>query len=274
MRRMICAAVLCCLLMLPSYAEDTPKYLALTFDDGPSGRFTSRLLDGLAVREVHATFFLCGYRIEQYPELSARIAQEGHEIGTHGYAHNFFNSLSPEGVCQDLSKARCCIEETAGVQPTLLRPPGGIYDTKVLRQSVCAELPVVLWSVDPEDWRRTDSNAVASHIIRKAENGDIILMHDMSDSSVDAALRVIDELSAQGFRFVTVSELAALAGSPMQGGEAYYRFSFEKNDSISDRAAETEPCTKPAFPPPRPCKAAFMARQNSLRSPCCVPMAY
>lgn len=274
MRRMICAAVLCCLLTLPSYAEDTPKYLALTFDDGPSGRFTSRLLDGLAEREVHATFFLCGYRIEQYPEMTARIAQEGHEIGTHGYAHKFFNALSAEGVCRDLSKAQRCIEEAAGIQPTLLRPPGGIYDTKVLCQSVCADLPVVLWSVDPEDWRRTDSDAVATHIIRKAENGDIILMHDMSDSSVDAALRVIDELSAQGFRFVTVSELAALADSPMQGGAAYYRFSFAKNDSISDREAETEPCTKPAFPPPRPCKAAFIARQNSLRSLCCVPMAY
>ena len=130
MRRMICAAVLCCFLTLPSFAADTPKYLALTFDDGPSGRFTSRLLDGLAAREVHATFFLCGYRIEQYPELTARIAREGHEIGTHGYAHKYFNSLSAEGVCRDLSKTQRCIEEAGGGQPTLLRPPGGLYDTK------------------------------------------------------------------------------------------------------------------------------------------------
>lgn len=274
MRRIICAALLCCFFTLPVAASDSPKYLALTFDDGPSGRFTSRLLDGLAEREVHATFFLCGYRVEQYPDLTARIAQEGHEIGTHGYAHKFFSSLSAEGVCCDLKRAQTCIEKAAEVSPTLLRPPGGIFDTSVLRQSVCAELPVVLWSVDPEDWRCSDSSAVTSRIVRKAGNGDIVLMHDMSDSSVDAALRVIDELEARGFEFVTVSELAMLSCTQMQGGKAYYCFSFAKNDSISERVAETEPCTKPDFPPPRPRRAEFIARQSSRRSLCCVPMAY
>lgn len=135
MRRMICAAVLCCFLTLPSFAADTPKYLALTFDDGPSGRFTSRLLDGLAAREVHATFFLCGYRIEQYPELTARIAREGHEIGTHGYAHKFFNSLSAEGVCCDLSKAQRCIEE----QPAFSRRSCAHPAESMIRRS-CGKL--------------------------------------------------------------------------------------------------------------------------------------
>ena len=261
------------LLVLPVCAAGEEKYLALTFDDGPSGRFTARLLDALAEREVHATFFLCGYRIEQFPELTARIALEGHEIGTHGYAHKFFSGLSPKDVCCDLERAQRCIED-AGGEPTLLRPPGGIFDAKVLRQSVCADLPVILWSVDPEDWRRSDSGAVAADIIREAKNGDIILMHDMSDSSVDAALRVIDALTAQGFRFFTVSELAALSGTPLQGGQAYYRFSFAKNDSISEREAETEPCTKPGLPPPLPRSASFIARQSPRRSPSRVPMAY
>ena len=91
---------------------------------------------------------------------------------------------------------------------------------------------------------------------------------------VDAALRVIDALTARGFRFVTVSELAALSGTPLQGGQAYYRFSFAKNDSISGRDAETEPCTKPGFPPPLPRSASFIARQSWRRSPSRVPMAY
>ena len=274
MRRIICMALLCCLLALPVCAAGEERYLALTFDDGPSGRFTSRLLDGLAEREVRATFFLCGYRVEQYPELTARIAREGHEIGTHGYAHKFFSALSAKDVCCDLERAQRCIEDAGGGQPTLLRPPGGIYDSKVLQQSVCADLPVVLWSVDPEDWRRSDSGAVAADIIREAKNGDVILLHDMSDSSVDAALRVIDELTAQGFRFVTVSELAALSGTQLQGGQVYHRFSFAKNDSISGREAETEPCTKPGFPPPLPRSASFIARQSGRRSPSRVPMAY
>ena len=105
MKRWICVVLLCTLCLLPVRAGEAERYLALTFDDGPSGRFTARLLDGLAERGVKATFFLCGYRIDQYPELTARIAAEGHEIGTHGNRHEFFTQLSAEEVCADLAAA-------------------------------------------------------------------------------------------------------------------------------------------------------------------------
>lgn len=277
MKRWAIVLMLLGLLKLPCSGLEQPKYIALTFDDGPSGKYTARLLDGLASREVHATFFLCGYRVEQYPELTARIASEGHEIGTHGDAHAFFNALSPEGVCEDLARAAEKIKAAGGGEPKLLRPPGGLYDAEVLRRTVCAELPIILWSIDSGDWHRSDSDGVAQSIIRQAKSGDIVLMHDMSDSSVSAALKTVDALEAEGFVFVTVSELAFLARQEMQGGEVYHHFSFHipaKKASISERSAATEPCAKVGFPPPRPCSAPFSARTVSRRSQSGAPMAY
>lgn len=264
MKRLLCVLLLGTLLTAQVYASDRPRYVALTFDDGPSGRFTARLLDGLAEREVHATFFLCGYRVELYAELAARIATEGHEIGSHGDAHRFFTQLSPAEVCTDLRAAEAKISEAAGQAPTLLRPPGGLYDMDVLRRAV--DLPVILWSVDPEDWNCFDSGVVTRRVVERTKSGDIILMHDLSDSSVDAALRIIDTLEAQGFEFVTVSELAYLSGTELQGGTAYHRFSFSKNASISARDARTDPCANCGFPPPRPVSAAVKRRTVSRRS--------
>lgn len=266
MKRVLCVLLLSVFLAAQVYASDRPRYVALTFDDGPSGRFTARLLDGLAEREVHATFFLCGYRVEQYAELAARIAAEGHEIGSHGNAHRFFTQLSHAEVCADLRAAEETLLAATGARPSLLRPPGGLYDLEILRKTVCAELPVILWSVDPEDWCCSDSGTVTRRVLERAKNGDIILLHDMSDSSVDAALRIIDTLEARGYEFVTVSELAFLSGTELTGGQAYHSFSFSKNASISARAAQTVPCANCGFPPPRPFSTALKRRSVSRRS--------
>ena len=114
--------------------------------------------------------------------------------------------------------------EATGRAPTLLRPPGGLYDAAVLQQTACADLPVILWSVDPEDWRVHDADAVTAHILRHAGPGSVILMHDLTDSSVTAALRVVDALQAQGYEFLTVSELAARSGTALRPGQAYCSF--------------------------------------------------
>ncbi len=228
MKRFLAIITLCAILCPTVHAEAPQKYIALTFDDGPSGRCTERLLDGLAARDVHATFFLCGYRVEQYPALAARIAQEGHEIGSHSDRHEFFTHMSAEAVCDDLQKAEEKISAATGQKPYLLRPPGGLYDPNVLARSACAEAPVLLWSIDPEDWRNRPAAAVVDFVVRHAENGDIILLHDMHDSSVEAALHIIDLLEPRGFVFLTVSELALLSGTPLEGGKAYCRFNFPK----------------------------------------------
>lgn len=264
MKRVLCFLLICASLFLPAKAaqENTAGYLALTFDDGPSGRFTRRLLDGLAEREVKATFFLCGYRIEQYPELTARIAAEGHEIGTHGDTHRLFSDLSQQELCAELCATSQKIKQACGQEPTLLRPPGGVYDLKALEQTQCDKLPLILWSVDVGDWHRSDSEKIAADIVKKVKNGDVILMHDMFDSTVDATLAAIDILQANGYVFVTVSELARLSGTTLHGCEVYSRFSFEKYASISARFALTLPCAKPGFPPPRPFNSAFISRME------------
>lgn len=240
MKRIICALALLLLLRLPVQAAG-PQYVALTFDDGPSGRFTAALLDGLAQRQVPATFFLCGYRVEQYPELAARIAAEGHEIGLHGDTHRYFTDLSPTEICQDLSAAREKILAATGQEPTLLRPPGGLYDLERLHQTSCADLPVILWSVDPQDWRGGSREAIASAVIHGAKNGDIILLHDMSDATVAATFTIIDTLMAQDYQFVTVSELARSSGTELMGAQAYFHFDFAKKERISSAEAATEP---------------------------------
>lgn len=134
MKRLLCLLAALAVLLPRGHAAE-PRCVALTFDDGPSGALTERLLDGLAARGVHATFFLCGYRIDLYPELAARIAAEGHETGTHGDTHSYFTSMSRAEVCRDLAEARRKLMEATGRAPTLLRPPGGLYDTAVLQQT-------------------------------------------------------------------------------------------------------------------------------------------
>lgn len=240
MKKLIFLLILAFITM-PVRASDAPKYIALTFDDGPNGHFTQNLLDGLAERQVQATFFLCGYRVAQFPKLTAQIAARGHEIGVHGDTHKLFSQMSAEEVCTDLSNAMQKIEAACGQRPTLMRPPGGIYDTNVLERSCCNDLPIILWSIDVQDWCRSNSYEIAEDIAAKAKNGDIILLHDTKDSGVNAALRLIDTLTERGFEFVTVSELAYLSCTSLEGSTVYYKFRFAKKEDISSMVAATEP---------------------------------
>ena len=225
MKRILCCLLAALCLCLPASAGDTPAgYVALTFDDGPSGPITMRLLDGLRERGAHATFFLCGYRMEQYPAPLPRYLAEGHELGVHSTAHANLTKLSPGDLRRDLSDTARAIEASAGVRPMLLRPPGGAYNGAVLEAAEAEGLSVILWSVDTRDWAARDADAVLSAMGRSISDGDIILMHDMSDSSVQAALHLVDDLQAKGFRFVTVSELSALRGRSLEPGAVYGNF--------------------------------------------------
>lgn len=217
------AAVLLSLsfLCLPAEARQT-KYVALTFDDGPSGRFTRQLLDGLHERGVKATFALCGYRIKDDPELTQRIFQEGHEIALHGYSHKNMQGMSRRDVAQELLSTAQLLPE--GCSPVFLRPPGGCCSDAVRQVAEARKLSILQWSVDPRDWACQDTSAVEKAVMEHVADGDVILLHDMSDSSVTAALRIIDHLTEQGYRFVTVSELAALRGVIPKPGKSYSSF--------------------------------------------------
>lgn len=222
MKRMLALMLCIFLLYSPARAESGEKLVALTFDDGPSGRFTQKLLKGLEERGVKATFLLCGYRIELYPKLTRQIHALGHEIGLHGYSHDPMNQMSLRQLRREIDKTIALLPDDCPI--AFLRPPGG--QSNAITQQVLLErnLALLNWSVDPRDWATNDAAAIEQQVVCQVRSGDVILLHDMSDSSVDAALAIVDKLLVQDFRFVTVSQLAKAMGVTPQPGVTYYRF--------------------------------------------------
>ncbi len=218
------APLILCIFFLcaPVRAAEDEKLVALTFDDGPSGRFTQKLLDGLEQRGAKATFLLCGYRMEQYPDLPRRIFQDGHEIGLHGYSHKPMKDMCRRDVAQEIRKAMELLPE--GCDVSFLRPPGGLCNGCVETVAEEFSLSLLSWSIDPRDWAIDDAKSIESAVLRHVRDGDVILMHDMTDSSVDAALEIIDQLQSQGFHFVTASQLAQARNIPLIPGKTYTRF--------------------------------------------------
>lgn len=182
--------------------------VAMTFDDGPHHRLTPQLLDMLRARNIRATFYLVGRRVAMYPDLTRRIAAEGHEIGNHTWNHPRLTSLGNAALLRELDRTSAAIEGVVGHQPITMRPPYGLLSPRQ-RALIYAErrLPTVLWSVDPEDWRRPGSAVVANRIVSRSHTGAVILAHDIIGATVRAMPAALDGLTARGYRFVTVSEL-------------------------------------------------------------------
>jgi len=212
------------LLMCTTAGANTVKYAALTFDDGPSGVITMELLEGLRKRNIRATFFLCCYRIGDYPQVVSQMAKDGHEIGIHGCSHEYFTRLSRAQLLQELDHTADSIRRQSGQEPNLLRPPGGLYNSEVAKTAKEEGLSMILWSLDPEDWDTKKRQRAADHIVHNLKPGDIVLLHDLSGDNVCAALGAADRLTAQGWRFVTVSRLAEIAGVTLEAGGIYHAF--------------------------------------------------
>lgn len=223
----ICAAVIL-LSAFPVYAhaESGGKLVALTFDDGP-GKYTDELLDGLAERGVSATFFMLGSMAEKYPEVLKRMAQEGHQLASHTYSHSQLTKLSSDKLKEEIGKTASLLEAAAGEQTYYIRPPYGAFNANVKNR---ADAPLVLWSVDPLDWKYHNTAKVTDNILKTVKDGDIILLHDIYETSVDAALNVIDELQPKGYEFVTVSELLRRRGITAENGKVY---SFARNNGTN-----------------------------------------
>ncbi len=188
-------------------------YIALTFDDGPSATETPRLLDMLARRKIHATFFVVGRNVVKKPEIVRREVAEGHEIGNHSWSHARFTELPWSGVRQELLKTHQAVIAATGVAPRLLRPPfGKVAFTEEQEARVYREFgyKTIYWFADPYDWKEPGSKIVAQRILSLVRPGAIILAHDIHKGTVDAMPEVLDRLLAQGYKFVTVSELIAL----------------------------------------------------------------
>ncbi len=178
--------------------------VAITFDDGPSTVYTEILLDGLKERGVKATFFLTGQEIQYSKKVVKRMSTEGHLIGNHTYTHIDLKRTGFSKAKQEIEKTNECIKAITGKSPKYIRPPYGDWDKRLLEET---DMSIVLWSVDPEDWKDQNANIVAKRIIKNTKPGDVILLHDIFKTSVDAALIVIDELQSKGYRFVTVDKM-------------------------------------------------------------------
>jgi len=227
MRRLLIALLSMSFFVLPVRADYGSKYVALTFDDGPSGKYTRVLLDGLYDRGAKATFLLCGYRIKDYPDITQRIFEEGHEIGLHGYSHNSMQNMSRRDIAAELMEAQALLPE--GCHPAFFRPPGGLSSDAVMQVSQARNLAILHWSVDPHDWECSDTATIEKTVLNTVTDGDIILLHDMSNSSVEAALDIVDALLKEDYEFVTVSELARLRGLRPKGGTVYSKFPPKNN---------------------------------------------
>lgn len=193
-------------------------YVALTFDDGPRDSTTPVLLDGLAQRGVHATFFVIGENVEGNELLLQRMEGEGHQIGLHTYHHKCLEGLNAADFYTEVDSLRQTLTALLGRESFMLRPPYGMMNAATQAR---AAAPIVLWSVDPEDWSDRDTTRQVAAIVDRAQDGDIILLHDIYPSSVETALQVVDTLMARGYHFVTVEELFAIRGKTPEAGTVY-----------------------------------------------------
>ena len=174
--------------------EEHPK-IALTFDDGPHAVYTPKLLDGLKKRGIHATFFLIGKNIEGNEELVKRIQEEGHLIGSHTYNHVQLNKLSESKARDEVLKGCNKIYETTGTYSSFVRPPYGAWKKNL---DFCITMIPVSWNVDSLDWKTQNTEKIVKRVVKDVEEGDIILMHDIFDTSVEAALQIADALTEEG----------------------------------------------------------------------------
>ncbi|HRJ72414.1 MAG TPA: polysaccharide deacetylase family protein [Terrimicrobiaceae bacterium] len=186
-------------------------YIAITFDDGPHAQLTPKLLDMLKERNIKATFFVVGQCAAEYPDIMKRMAAEGHEVANHSWSHPALTKLGADGVRKQIENTNNAIMQTAGVKPTLMRPPyGATSATLNKRFAEDYGLKVILWSVDPLDWKNRSAPVVRDRIVKGAHPGAIILAHDIHASTVAAMPDTFDILLSKGYKFVTVSELLAM----------------------------------------------------------------
>ena len=187
-----------------SRVSTNDKIVAITIDDGPHPKTTPEILTVLREKDVKVTFFVLGVNAQKNPRLLAQELLDGHEIGSHAYSHAKLSTLSQEKIDEELNQTENAIM-LIGSKPTLFRPPGGEYNSRVLSSVQHKGYTMVLWSVDPHDWRRPSVNDLVETVMAKVRPGSIILLHDgQYPLPTPKALAIlIDRLKSEGYRLVT-----------------------------------------------------------------------
>jgi peptidoglycan-N-acetylglucosamine deacetylase len=188
-------------------SRDHPR-IALTFDDGPDPRRTPALLDALRELGAPATFFVVGKQVDAHPELAARIAREGHELGNHTYNHPYLPLARSKTVARELAAADVAIEQATGTRPTLARPPYGGRSPRNVRVFEREGKRLVLWDVNSFDWKQPSAAAIAARVLAHVRPGSIVLLHEAregGETTVEAVRLLVPALRARGYEMSTVS---------------------------------------------------------------------
>lgn len=195
-----------------NYIHVEGPFIAMTFDDGPSQKLTPKLLSILGDRHIKATFFVLGENVAEHPEIVAQAAQQGHEIGSHSWSHPNLAKMSDESVRSQLRRTDEVIKNATGKAPTLFRPPYGSITARQKRW-IHDEFGynIVMWDVDPFDWKRPGPAVVTNRIVKETRPGSIVLSHDIHPGTIEAMPSTFDQLQGKGLKFVTVSELISMA---------------------------------------------------------------
>lgn len=201
--------------------DKTRPVAALTYDDGPHPPVGNRIMDVMAQYGQKCTFFMVGNRVSGRADEVKRMAAEGHELANHSHSHAYLNKVSAEAVRQEVATCNDAIAAAAGVRPGLMRLPGGLKNDTVMSN---IGMPVILWNIDTRDWKTRNSDQVTAEVLGNIKDGDVVLMHELYNSTADATERIVPELTARGFQLVTVSELAAIKGVGLNPGQIYYSF--------------------------------------------------
>lgn len=202
----------------PNEVDTNAPMVAFTFDDGPNPSCTQRILDVLNANYSHATFFVVGTNAENYPDLLKAISASGSEIGNHTYNHKDLTTLSTSDVEEQIDKVNRAVKKATGENTTVIRPPYGAYNDKVIKQ---LEEPVILWDLDTEDWDSRNAKKVVDNVMSQIKDGDIVLMHDIYDSTAEAVEILVPKLKEQGYQIVSVSEMAKYKGQTLELDKAY-----------------------------------------------------
>lgn len=194
--------------------------IALTFDDGP-GAYTDQLLSTLEEYNARATFFMLGNNVRKYPDVVKRMEEIGCELGNHTNSHANLTKIKEKEILSEINKTNQAITDILGHGTELVRPPYGAVNDAVKKN---VKYPLIFWSVDTTDWERQNAKSIAEYVLKTVQDGDIVLMHDIHEYTVEAALMLIPELAERGYQFVTVSEMAEVHGAKLQDGVKYFNF--------------------------------------------------
>jgi len=192
-----------------SNVETSKKQTALSFDVGWGDDNLKPILDYLVDNKIPATIFITGEWAERHTELVEEMKNKGFEIESHGYNHKPYTALKPYEITKDISLANTAIEKAGGGKPTYIRPPEGKINKNVIKTVTTTQQQLVLWNINPQDWKLHNAQTIAQEVIQQTTKGSIIRLHG-SDSAIQtlrALPVIISQLKKKGFTFVTLKEL-------------------------------------------------------------------